>query len=99
MSTHDPASASLPATPAPQARSAYHPDVLREQMAVLRREAGTRSKAERTIADEFIAQAETRAEKLGSSLGVMAAVFYFMPFVITVLVVVGVPLIQTITGQ
>jgi Flp pilus assembly protein TadB len=52
-----------------------------------------------TFADEFIAQAETRAEKLGSSLGVMAAVFYFMPFVITVLVVVGVPLIQTITGQ
>jgi len=52
-----------------------------------------------TFADEFIAQAETRAEKLGSSLGVMAAIFYFMPFVITVLVVVGVPLIQTITGQ
>ena len=40
-----------------------------------------------------------RAEKLGSSLGVMAAVFYFMPFVITVLVVVGVPLISTITGN
>jgi Flp pilus assembly protein TadB len=52
-----------------------------------------------TFADEFIAQAETRAEKLGSSLGVMAAVFYFMPFVITVLTVVGVPLISTITGQ
>jgi len=51
-----------------------------------------------TFADEFIAQAKTRAEKLGSNLGVMAAVFYFMPFVITVLVVVGVPLIQTITG-
>jgi Flp pilus assembly protein TadB len=52
-----------------------------------------------TFADEFIAQAETRAEKLGSSLGVMAAIFYFMPFVITILVVVGVPLIQTITGS
>jgi Flp pilus assembly protein TadB len=51
-----------------------------------------------TFADEFIAQAETRAEKLGSSLGVMAAIFYFMPFVITILVVVGVPLIQTIIG-
>ncbi len=51
-----------------------------------------------TFADEFIAQAETRAEKLGSSLGVIAAVFYFMPFVITILVIVGVPLIQTITG-
>lgn len=51
-----------------------------------------------TFADEFIAQAETRAEKLGSSLGVMAAIFYFMPFVITVLTVVGVPLISTITG-
>jgi hypothetical protein len=52
-----------------------------------------------TFADEFIAQAETRAEKLGSSLGVMAAIFYFMPFVITVLTVVGVPLISSITGQ
>jgi len=52
-----------------------------------------------TFADEFIAQAETRAEKLGSSLGIMAAVFYFMPFVITVLTVVGVPLISTIAGQ
>jgi hypothetical protein len=49
-----------------------------------------------TFADEFIAQAETRAERLGSSLGVMAAIFYFMPFVITVLVVVGLPLISTI---
>jgi Flp pilus assembly protein TadB len=52
-----------------------------------------------TFADVFIAQAETRAEKLGSNLGVMAAIFYFMPFVITVLVVVGVPLINTIAGQ
>jgi hypothetical protein len=29
----------------------------------------------------------------------MAAIFYFMPFVITVLVIVGVPLIQTVSGQ
>jgi hypothetical protein len=28
----------------------------------------------------------------------MVAIFYFMPFVITVLTVVGVPLISTITG-
>lgn len=52
-----------------------------------------------TFADEFIAQAETRAEKLGSSLGVMSAIFYFMAFVITILIIVGVPLIQTISGQ
>ena len=51
-----------------------------------------------TFADEFIAQAETRAERLGSSLGVMSAIFYFMPFVITVLVIVGVPLLNTISG-
>ncbi len=51
-----------------------------------------------TFADEFIAQAETRAERLGSSLGVMSAIFYFLPFVITVLVIVGVPLINTISG-
>jgi len=43
--------------------------------------------------------AETRAEKLGSSLGVMSAIFYFMPFVVTVLIIVGVPLMQTISGQ
>jgi hypothetical protein len=50
-------------------------------------------------------QAETRAEKLGSSLEVtprgcfaISAIFYFMPFVITVLVIVGVPLVQTIAG-
>ena len=30
-----------------------------------------------TFADEFIVQAETHAEKPGSNLGVMAAVFYF----------------------
>jgi hypothetical protein len=52
-----------------------------------------------TFADEFIAQAETRAEKLGSSLGVMSAIFYFMPFVITILIIVSVPRIQTISGQ
>ncbi len=51
-----------------------------------------------TFADEFIAQAETRAERLGSSLGVMSAIFYFLPFVITVLVIVGVPLMNTISG-
>jgi hypothetical protein len=59
-----------------------------------------------TFSDEFIAQAETHAEKLGSSLGVMSAISYFMPpalcrrrrVVITVLVIVGVPLIQTISG-
>jgi Flp pilus assembly protein TadB len=51
-----------------------------------------------TFADEFIAQAETRAERLGSNLGVVSAVFYFLPFVVTVLVIVGVPLIQAISG-
>lgn len=49
------------------------------------------------MADGFIAKAETRAEKLGNSLGMRVAVFYFMPFLITVLVV-GVSLIKTIIG-
>jgi hypothetical protein len=48
--------------------------------------------------DEFITQAETRAERLDSNLGVVSAVFYFLPFMITVLVIVGVPLIQVISG-
>jgi hypothetical protein len=30
-----------------------------------------------------------RAERLGSNLGVVSAVFYFLPFVVTVLVIVG----------
>jgi hypothetical protein len=59
------------------------------------------------VSDEFIAQAETRAEKLGSSLGVMSAIFYFKPpalrlrrrGVITILITVGVPLMQAISGQ
>lgn len=37
------------------------------------------------MADGFIAKAETRAEKLGNSLGMRVTVFYFMPFLITVL--------------
>jgi energy-coupling factor transporter ATP-binding protein EcfA2 len=39
--------------PSVQARSDYHPDVLREQMTVLRREAAVRSKAEAAIADAY----------------------------------------------
>ena len=35
------------------ARSAYHPDVLREQMLILRREAGSRSKLEAAITDAY----------------------------------------------
>lgn len=69
---------------------------------ILRGEALVASKAGHrqalTFADEFIAQAETRAERLGSNLGVVSAVFYFLPFVVTVLVIVGVPLIQVIMG-
>ena len=44
------------------------------------------------FSNEFIAQAETRAEKLGSSLGVMSDIFSFMSFVVMILVIVGGPI-------
>ena len=51
---HDPESPSAEAAPpSVQNRSAYHPDVLREQIQILRREAATRSKAETAIAGAY----------------------------------------------
>jgi hypothetical protein len=47
----------------------------------VRRPGGQFSAGLETIAER---EAETRAEKLGSSLGVMSAIFYFLPFVITI---------------
>ncbi|MFM7245471.1 MAG: FtsK/SpoIIIE domain-containing protein [Planctomycetaceae bacterium] len=63
MSTHDAASPSTSTTPA---RSEFHPDVLREQMAILRREAAARSKAETGIAqahDEAVTAIQATADR------------------------------------
>ena len=51
-----------------------------------------------SIAAEYIGQAEQRAEKLGSELVVPMVLFYFIPFLITILVVIGYPVIVGLFG-
>ena len=46
------------------------------------------------FSDTFIGQAEIRTERLANTLGVLVAVFYFVPFLIVILFIVGVPLIK-----
>ncbi|MFM7206840.1 MAG: FtsK/SpoIIIE domain-containing protein [Planctomycetaceae bacterium] len=56
------------ATPTPAARTAYHPDVLREQVQILRQAAAARSKAEASIAAAYDAAARQIREAAESSL-------------------------------
>lgn len=51
-----------------------------------------------SIAAEYIGQAEQRAEKLGSELVVPMVVFYFIPFLATILVVIGYPVVVGLFG-
>ena len=51
-----------------------------------------------SIAAEYIGQAEQRAEKLGSELVVPMVLFYFIPFLITILVVIGYPVMVGLFG-
>jgi hypothetical protein len=51
-----------------------------------------------SIAAEYIGQAEGRAEKLGSELVVPMVLFYFVPFLITILVVIGYPVMVGLFG-
>lgn len=46
------------------------------------------------FSDTYIGQAEIRTERLANTLGILVAVFYFLPFLIVILFVVGVPLIK-----
>ncbi|HWQ84644.1 MAG TPA: type II secretion system F family protein, partial [Anaerolineales bacterium] len=46
------------------------------------------------FSDAYIGQAEIRTERLANLLGVLVAVFYFFPFLIVILFVVGTPLMQ-----
>ena len=46
------------------------------------------------FSDTYIGQAEIRTERLANLLGVLVAVFYFFPFLIVILFVVGTPLLQ-----
>ncbi|MDD5369151.1 MAG: hypothetical protein PHQ40_08700 [Anaerolineaceae bacterium] len=51
--------------------------------------------AERIAAD-FTAGAELRAEKVGAELVIPMVLFYFLPFIVIILVLIGWPIIQTI---
>lgn len=46
------------------------------------------------FSDTYIGQAEIRTERLANLLGVLVAVFYFFPFLIVILFVVGTPLLK-----
>jgi hypothetical protein len=51
-----------------------------------------------SIAAEYIGQAEGRAEKLGSELVIPMVLFYFVPFLITIIVVIGYPVMIGLFG-
>jgi hypothetical protein len=52
----------------------------------------------RRYADDFVSQASIRAKKLGNSLSAIAALFFFVPFLIILLLVVGVPILSMFSG-
>jgi hypothetical protein len=52
----------------------------------------------RRYADDFVSQASIRAKKLGNSLSAIAALFFFVPFLIILLLIVGVPVLSMFSG-
>lgn len=52
----------------------------------------------RGYSNDFVSSASIRAEKLGNTLGIATALFYAIPFLIAVLVVVGYPLLKALMG-
>ena len=51
-----------------------------------------------SIAADYIGSAEQRAEKVGSELVIPMVVFYFLPFLLTLLSVIGWPILQNLGG-
>ncbi len=49
-----------------------------------------------SIAADYIGSAEQRAEKVGSELVVPMVVFYFLPFLVTIMAVIGWPIVQNL---
>jgi hypothetical protein len=49
-----------------------------------------------SIAADYIGSAEQRAEKVGSELVIPMLVFYFLPFLVTLLSVIGLPIVQNL---
>lgn len=46
------------------------------------------------FSDAYVSQAETRAEQLAEKLGLMVSIFYFLPFLVVILVIVGLPVME-----
>jgi Flp pilus assembly protein TadB len=49
-----------------------------------------------SIAADYIGSAEQRAEKVGSELVIPMVVFYFLPFLVTIMAVIGWPIVQNL---
>jgi Flp pilus assembly protein TadB len=49
-----------------------------------------------SIAADYIGNAEQRAEKIGSELVIPMVIFYFLPFMVTLLMVIGWPIMQNL---
>ena len=52
-----------------------------------------------SIAADYIGTAEQRAEKIGSELVIPMVIFYFLPFMVTLLIVIGWPIMQNMGGM
>jgi pilus assembly protein TadC len=48
------------------------------------------------IADDYIANAEQRAERVGAELVIPMVLFYFLPFVVIILMLIGWPILTTL---
>jgi Flp pilus assembly protein TadB len=49
-----------------------------------------------SIAADYIGNAEQRAEKVGAELVIPMVIFYFLPFLVTLLAVIGWPIVQNL---
>jgi Flp pilus assembly protein TadB len=52
-------------------------------------------KLARSVAGDYLNQADTRAEKVGSELVIPMVIFYFLPFVVTTMAIIGWPILMS----
>ena len=52
-----------------------------------------------SLVTDYIGTAEQRAEKVGAELVIPMVVFYFLPFLVTLLAVIGWPIVQNMGGM
>jgi Flp pilus assembly protein TadB len=83
-----------------EAQRSGHPDLVSfaVQMSFARQGTQVRETLARLatqFSDAYVGQAEVRSERLANSLGVLTAVFYFLPFLVVILVVIGLPLVRS----